>query len=102
MVCPILWASGAWLFLRSPLGITRKIVWTLALAALGLAIGWLLPLGTIRSRFLLLLAFLPVLAAVDLKLARSERRVTFWLRACAFEVCTVFGVAAAVAFLLRR
>jgi hypothetical protein len=37
---------------------------------------------------------LPVIAVIDVKLARSNRSFRFWFRACAFEVCTLFGSAA--------
>ena len=53
---PILWASGVWLFLRSPLTPAKKIGWSLLLLAVGVAIGGLLSLAQIRDRFLILLA----------------------------------------------
>lgn len=91
---PILWLSGVRLFVNSALTRRRKIAWSFALAAAGLAIGFLLPLASIRNKCLLLIAVLPLLAVVDIKLARSNRSFFFWFRACAFEVSTVFGSAA--------
>jgi len=99
---PPLWASGLWLFVHSGLGRCKKAVWSLLLVALGVAIGFLLPLSGIRNRFLVLLALLPALAFIDIKLARSNRTFLFWLRACAFEVCTVFACAAMTRLVLGR
>jgi hypothetical protein len=90
----VLWASGIFLFVKSELSPAKKIVWSLFLVAIGAAVGMLLPLVAIRNRFLLLLAVLPVLAIIDVKLARSKRSFWFWFRACSFEICTVFGSAA--------
>jgi hypothetical protein len=97
----VLWASGLLLFARSSLSPAKKIAWTLLLVAVGAAIGALLSLDAIRNRFLILLAALPLLAFADVRLARSNRRFPFWFRACAFEVCTVFGSAAITRALLR-
>lgn len=91
---PLLWASGVWLFAHSGLTPRKKALWALFLVALGFAVGLLLPLVAIRNRFLVLLALLPVLALIDLKLARSNRTLLFWVRACSFEVCTIFACAA--------
>jgi hypothetical protein len=91
---PILWLSGVRLFVHSTLTRRRKIVWSVALVTVGLGIGFLLPLASIRNKCLLLIAVLPLLAVVDIKLAWSNRSFSFWFRACAFEVCTVFGSAA--------
>lgn len=91
---PVLWINGLWLFLRSSLSRPRKAGWCVFLVFLGAAVGYLLPLPSIRNRFLVLLMVLPLLAIVDVKLARSNRRFSFWLRACSFELCTVFGSAA--------
>ncbi len=99
VILPPLWASGVWLFARSALSPRHKLLWTLFLLAVGAGIGLLLPLAGIRNRFFLLLAVLPVLAVVDVRLARSSRSFLFWLRACAFEICTVFAVAALVRLL---
>ena len=93
-VGPILWASGVLLFVKSDLSPAKKVGWTAFLVAAGAAIGSFLPLTSIRNRFLLLLAVLPVLAVIDVRLARSNRNFRFWFRACAFEICTVFGSAA--------
>lgn len=93
-VGPVLWASGILVFVKSDLSPAKKVAWTAFLVAAGAAIGSLLPLSSIRNRFLLLLVVLPVLAIVDVRLARSNRNFWFWFRACAFEVCTVFGSAA--------
>lgn len=93
-VGPLLWAAGVSLFLRSSLSRPRKMAWAGLLVALGAAIGFFLPLQGIRNRYLLLLAVLPVLAGIDIGLARSDRGYSFWLRACAFEIGTVFGSAA--------
>ena len=91
---PPLWVSGVWLFARSGLTRRRKILWALFLLGVGAAVGWFLPLASIRNRFLVLLALLPALALVDIKLAKSNRTFLFWLRACSFEICTVFASAA--------
>lgn len=90
---PILWASGFWLFLRSSLSHARKTAWAVFLVSIGIAVGYVLPLPSIRNRFFVLLMVLPLLAIVDVKLAKSNRRFSFWLRACSFEICTVFGSA---------
>jgi len=91
---PLLWMSGLRLFLESPLSRPKKIGWSVMLIVLGVAIGGVLPLAAIRNRFLLLAAALPLLAMADVKIARSNRTFSFWFRACAFEVCTVFASAA--------
>ena len=89
----LLWASGAWLFAHSGLTARKKTLWALFLVCIGVVVGLLLPLSAIRNRFLILMALLPVLALVDLKLAKSKRTFLFWVRACSFEVCTVFACA---------
>jgi hypothetical protein len=99
---PILWASGVVLFLRSSLSGMRKMGWTLFLVSVGIAIGYALSLSGIRNRFLVLLAGLPILAIIDVKLAKSSRRLSFWFRACSFEVTTVFGTAAATRLMIER
>ncbi len=100
---PPLWASGVWLFARSGLTRRKKFVWTMLLVGVGAAIGFLLPLAAIRNRFLVLLLLLPVLGFIDIRLARSNRTYLFWVRACSFEICTVFASAALVrlALMLR-
>jgi hypothetical protein len=100
-LCLLLWASGIILFVKSELPRAKKIGWALFLVAVGVAVGSLLPLPAIRNRLLLVLAVLPVLAVIDVKLARSNRSFWFWFRACAFEVCTVFGSAAITRAILR-
>jgi hypothetical protein len=99
---PVLWASGLRLFLRSSLSHPWKAGWTLVLVSVGIAIGCLLPLTGIRNRFLALLLGLPLLAIVDLTLAKSNRQPSFWLRACSFEIGTVFGTAAITRLALER
>jgi hypothetical protein len=99
---PPLWASGVWLFTHSALTRRRKLLWAMFLLGVGVAVGLLLPLVAIRDRFLILLALLPVLAVVDIKLAKSNRSFLFWFRACAFEVCTVFAAAALTRLALTR
>jgi hypothetical protein len=79
-----------------------KIGWSLFLVAVGVAIGYVLPLTGIRNRFLVLLAAFPVLAIVDVTLSRSNRRLSFWLRAYSFEICTVFGTAAIARLAVER
>ena len=98
----VLWASGIRLFLRSALSRPMKIGWTLVLTASGAVIGSLLSLPQIRNRFLVLLVALPILAIADIQLARSNRSFSFWVRACAFEICTVFASAAIVRFTIDR
>ncbi len=90
----VLWVAGLRLFVKSTLSPRHKIVWTLCLVLVGIAIGALLPLAQIRSRMLLLLAIVPILALVDVMLLRSRRGLSFWIRACGFEIVTVFGTAA--------
>jgi hypothetical protein len=87
----LLWLAGIRLFLNSKISRRKKILWPLFLVSLGLGIGSLLPLASIRNKCLLLFAVLPALAVVDIKLARSNRTFSFWLQACAFEVYTVFA-----------
>ncbi len=99
---PPLWASGVWLFAHSGLAFRKKVLWSAFLVAVGIAIGSVLPLEAIRDRFFLLVALLPVLAFIDVKLTRSNRTFLFWARACAFEVCTVFACAALTRLLLSR
>lgn len=99
---PVVWASGVWLFLRSPLSRPRKIGWTLFLVFVGIGIGCMLLLPGIRNRFLVLLVGLPLLATIDVILAKSNRRLSFWLRACSFEICTVFGIAAITRLAVER
>jgi hypothetical protein len=98
--CALLWAAGLRLFLRSGLSRARRLIWTTVLVAVGGAIGALLPLGGISYRFVIVLCAVPLLGIADVLLFRSGRPFSFWLRACGFEVCTVFAVAALVRMLL--
>lgn len=95
-----LWVAGFRLFLQADLSRTRKVTWTAFLVLVGTGIGLVLPLDEVWSKFWLLMLILPVLGLVDVLLLRSARGVWFWIRACGFEVCTVFGTAAAVRFCL--
>ena len=52
------------------------------------------------SMALCLAVILPVIGLADALLLRSRRGFLFWIRACAFEICTVFGVAATARLLL--
>ena len=90
----LLWASGVSLFVRASLTRRRKVLWTLLLVGIGVGIGVVLPLDAIRNRFMFLLLLLPVLALIDVKVARSNRSFLFWFRACSFEISTVFLAAA--------
>jgi hypothetical protein len=96
----VLWFAGLRLFVHSDLSRTRKVGWTIFLVLVGIGIGVLLPLSRVWSNFFLLILILPVLGLADVLLLRSKRGVSFWIRACGFEVCTVFGVAAAARLLL--
>jgi hypothetical protein len=96
----VLWFAGFRLFLRSGLSRARKVGWAAFLVLVGIGIGVVLPLGQVWTKFLLLIVILPVLGLADVLLLRSKRSLSFWIRACGFEVCTVFGVAAASRFLL--
>ncbi len=98
----ILWASGVVLFVRSSLSRLQKTGWTLFLVLVGVAIGYMLPLPGIRNRFLVLVVGLPILAVIDVKLAKSSHRLSFWFRACSYEICTVFGTAAATRLVVKR
>jgi hypothetical protein len=97
---PILWASGLWSFMHSTLSLARKVIWAIIVITIGAIIGSVLSINMIRNRFVLLLLALPVLAVIDVQLARSKRSYFFWFRACAFEICTVFGTAAMVRYIL--
>jgi hypothetical protein len=97
----VLWALGLRLFLRSQLSSRHKIVWTAFLLVVGLGIGLLLGIPSIRGKFLFLLVAIPVLAAADLLFLKPARTFSFWLRACGYEVCTVFGMAGFTRLLLN-
>lgn len=96
----VVWLAGLRLFLQSDLSRTKKAGWTAFLVLAGIGIGVVLPLSQVRSKFCWLIVILPVLGLADVLLLRSGRGVSFWIRACGFEVCTVFGAAAAARFLL--
>lgn len=96
----VLWFAGLRLFLQSGLSRSRKVGWTAFLVLVGIGIGVLLPLGQVWRKFILLIVLLPALGLADVLLLQSGRGLTFWIRACGFEVCTVFGAAAAARFLL--
>jgi len=89
---------GLRLFIQSDLSTRRKVAWSAFLVLVGAAIGMLLSLNQIWHKGLLLLVALPVLAAADRLLLGGRRSLGFWIRACGFEVCTVFGVAAAARY----
>lgn len=95
-----LWVAGLRLFLQSDLSRARKVTWTAFLVLVGTGIGLALPLDEVWRKFWLLLLVLPVLGLIDVLLLRSGRGLWFWIRACGFEVCTVFGTAGAVRFCL--
>ncbi len=94
-----LWFAGLRLFLRSGLATRRKQAWVTLLLLAGIGIGALLSSSEVWSKFVLLMAVLPMLAVADVLLFRSGRTVGFWIRACGFEVCTVFAAAAAARYL---
>lgn len=65
-------------------------------------IGLLLPGAQVWNKFLILLALLPFLGASDILLLRSRRPLSFWIRACGFELGTVFGMAGITRLLCDR
>ena len=89
----ILWLSGLRLFLRAKLSRRWRLVWTACLVAAGGVVGLLLNRPQIWEKFLLVVALLPVLGLADVLLLRSRRGLSFWIRACGFELGTVFGIA---------
>jgi hypothetical protein len=96
----VLWFAGLRLFLQSDLSRARKAGWTVFLVLVGIGIGIVLPLSQVWSKFRVLVVILPLLGLADALLLRSGRGLSFWIRACGFEVCTVFGVAAGSRFVL--
>ena len=76
------------------------MVWTAILVLVGTGIGIVLALSQVWRKFLFLIVLLPALGLADALLLRSGRGQSFWIRACGFEVCAVFGVAAFARFLL--
>ncbi len=97
----VVWFAGLQLFLQSDLSRTRKVGWTAFLVFVGIGIGVVLPLTQVWSKFFLMIVILPALGFADVLLLRSRRGLSFWIRACGFEVCTVFGVAATSRALLN-
>jgi hypothetical protein len=89
----VVWFAGLRLFLQSELSRRRKVLWTAFLVLVGLAIGVILPSSQLWNKFLLLVVILPLLGFSDVVLFRSKRGLLFWIRACGFEICTVFGAA---------
>ena len=66
----ILWLSGLRLFLRAELSRRRRLVWTACLVGTGGVIGVLPSRPQVWEKFLILLALLPALGAVDIALLR--------------------------------
>ncbi len=97
----VLWVAGLRLFLLSDLPRGKKVGWSGVLVIVGSAIGVLLSLGQLWRKFVVLVLILPLLALVDVVLFRTRRGLMFWIRACGFEVCTVFGMAAGTRYLLN-
>jgi hypothetical protein len=95
-----LWLAGLRLFIHSGLSLARKVGWATFLVGVGIGAGAVLPLSQVWTKFVLLVMILPLLAVADVFLLRSRRGFSFWIRACGFEVCTVFGAAAAARLLL--
>ena len=95
----ILWLSGLRLFLQAELSRRRKLVWTACLVVTGGLIGVLLSGRQVWEKFLILFALLPGLGVVDIVLLKSRRGLSFWIRACGFELGTVFGMAGIVRIL---
>jgi len=89
-----LWLTGLRLFLRAELSGRRKLAWSACLVGVGVVIGLLLSRTQVWEKFLILLALLPALGAADTLLLKTRRGFSFWVRACGFELGTVFGVAA--------
>jgi hypothetical protein len=82
----LLWFAGLQLILQSGLSRRRKIGWAGFLLLVGIATGVLLPLSQLWSKFSLLILILPALGLFDVLLLRSGRGLSFWIRACGFEV----------------
>lgn len=96
----VVWLAGLRLFLQSDLSRAKKLGWAAFLVLVGIGVGVVLPLSEVWGKFFLLIVILPVLGLADVLLLRSGRGMSFWIRACGFEVCTLFGAAASARFLL--
>ncbi len=99
-VAAALWSAGLWLFLHAGMTARRKVSWVGVLAVVGVFAGIVLPLPDLWTKFLWVMAIVPVVAVVDVFLVRASRGLTYWIRACGFEVVTTFAVATATRFAL--
>ena len=99
-IAAALWVAGLIVFLRAGLSTLHKITWSAVLLLVGAAAGAVLSLSQLWDKFLIVLAILPLLAVADVWLFRSNQRLSFWLRACGFEVGTIFLAAMGVRVLL--
>jgi hypothetical protein len=99
-LCAACWVAGLWLFVAADLPKRRKLAWVSVLVIVGVCVGVVLPTEQVSGKFLWAVALLPLVAAADLLLFRSGRGLSYWLRACGFEVVTVFAAAAAVRYTL--
>lgn len=97
----VLWLAGLRVFLQSGLSRGKKLRWAAFLLLIGSGIGVVLPFDQLWRKFLWLMVLLPVLGLADVWLLRSGRSLSFWIRACGFEVCTVFAAAAAARFVIN-
>ncbi len=95
VVAAAFWVAGLRLFVRADMTRRWKLGWCGFLVLIGVAIGVVLPLGQLWRKFLLIMVLLPVIAVADVYLLRTRRGLSYWIRACGFEVGTVFAVAAA-------
>lgn len=88
-----LWFAGLRLFLRSTLPRNRKLTWSAFLLLVGGRVGFPVPGAQVWSEFLLVLANAAASCPCGRVAAPVGTRVVVLVRACAFEVCTVFGAA---------
>ncbi len=100
-VAGVLWLAVLRLLLNSDLSRARKVGWSALLAVVGIGVGIVLPLDQLWDKFRVLIVVLPLLGLADVLLFRTGRGLSFWVRACGFEICTVFGVAAGTRLLLN-
>jgi hypothetical protein len=100
VVSAALWGAGLWLFVRADMTKRWKVAWSGFLVLIGVCVGVVLPLHDVWNRFLWVMAVLPLIAAADVLLFRATRGLTYWIRACGFEVVTVFAVATAARYAL--